>query len=1177
VYGQFPYHENTGTFNATTNATGKYDAFDWAWMGYDDQIINVTLLPSGSTAVAFRMCYPRRGTVYLESTTGTLTGGTNYSLSIARTNLPPNGIYFAEFMGYENNVTTMPTRVLATGQINIQQSLWQNTAQSTWTNPLAGTVIGPPVHTLSALSGWPFLTTNTPDNTTIILTNGKLTAVGFDPAGSAAAVSNWADAVFVPLGTFNSFTGTVAYFSQLGGAAFAEVADFDPAGSAAAVSNAAWAQGWVTAAILDDVWGSNYVTLAQVVAQGLITNGAGIAAAGGLTNAAAFATAAQGTRADMALTNASAFDPAGSAAAVSNAAFGQGWINAESDTNALAQLQAHTERTDNPHGLTAASIGADPAGAAAGVLGDFTELLNGHSNRTDNPHGVTAAQVGALTNAAAFDAAGAAAAVSNAAWAQGWISVEADTNALAQLSAETNRAQVAEALLYPRNNPSGYVDAAAMSVATGTLGAASREYADAAVTAGTGTLAVALRGEISAISGGSGITQLVATADAAGVPSAITGTRWGIGTNTTGLGGSVEGAITNGGNASLAAVTGTSYSLVYGDTNTVQMAASDPSASALNGTYQWEFNVSGAYGNAGSGTLNPSPVGLTTASIDDGTQDEAIWTNSMSGIYGTYYPHAGTALGTVTVTLPVNLTNTFAHGVGGQYVDATHLNGTPAATIISGAARGAMALTNAAAFDPAGSAAAVSNWADAVFVPLGTIITPTLAASNDFAAAWYPSNALWTNAAGWVTDGATGAVSVALDDGEYIRSPLLAAGYSSHTSTSSGGIGLVTMISTDAVTWVMATATGAPVYVRWTASTGPVVPGSINQVVVSGLSAWGWSHPERVGGVVDFGGAVLRADDPGGERDVATAGYVARQIAAIAVSAQWSDSPAVSAVDLAGQALDLDPRYRLAISNGVLSLSVGGEVVWEVLGSGTSTPVITHFALAGTSITMRVVATVDWEPYPEWSTNLADWTAYPTNEFTSTWPALTNSQVTLQFGTVPGTTAYYRVAATQVATNPVSLAIRVPVRVDGPMTGNLNMGGYSITNIADIDATHLGGTPAATVIAGAARGAMAVTNLDSGVASRNITALIANGTATITRAMGPSIYVAGGAPLTLTVQGADWAATDIGVFALGIYSTGQVAFLPATMTNASTATWSTTATNNLIFFRGVGGGVWVGR
>jgi len=39
------------------------------------------------------------------------------------------------------------------------------------------------------------------------------------------------------------------------------------------------------------------------------------------------------------------------------------------------------------------------------------------------------------------------------------LQVEADTNALAQLVIETNRAQVAEALLYPRNNPSNYVTA----------------------------------------------------------------------------------------------------------------------------------------------------------------------------------------------------------------------------------------------------------------------------------------------------------------------------------------------------------------------------------------------------------------------------------------------------------------------------------------------------------------------------------------------------------------------------------------------------------------------------------------------------------------------------------------------------------------------------------------------
>lgn len=51
------------------------------------------------------------------------------------------------------------------------------------------------------------------------------------------------------------------------------------------------------------------------------------------------------------------------------------------------QLAAHTDRQDNPHGVTAAQIGAaTPAQLAA------------HTDRQDNPHGVTAAQVGAITS-----------------------------------------------------------------------------------------------------------------------------------------------------------------------------------------------------------------------------------------------------------------------------------------------------------------------------------------------------------------------------------------------------------------------------------------------------------------------------------------------------------------------------------------------------------------------------------------------------------------------------------------------------------------------------------------------------------------------------------------------------------------------------------------------------------
>jgi hypothetical protein len=158
----FPINTNTGSFNATTNATGDYTAFTWNWMGYDDQAINVNLSPIGYSNVYMRLAYPRRGTVFLDVTNCVVAGGSNVTATIPRTTLPPNGTYFAEFLAFENGYTNIPTRIMATGKVNLQRSIFENTTQSSWTNPLAGTVIGPPYHTLSDLSLWPFTTsTNT--------------------------------------------------------------------------------------------------------------------------------------------------------------------------------------------------------------------------------------------------------------------------------------------------------------------------------------------------------------------------------------------------------------------------------------------------------------------------------------------------------------------------------------------------------------------------------------------------------------------------------------------------------------------------------------------------------------------------------------------------------------------------------------------------------------------------------------------------------------------------------------------------------------------------------------------------------------------------------------------------------------------------------------------------------
>lgn len=70
-------------------------------------------------------------------------------------------------------------------------------------------------------------------------------------------------------------------------------------------------------------------------------------------------------------------------------------------------LDAHTSDINNPHQVTYAQVGADPAGTAAAEVANHEAKpdphpqyakavdLSGHTSRTDNPHNVTYAQVGA--------------------------------------------------------------------------------------------------------------------------------------------------------------------------------------------------------------------------------------------------------------------------------------------------------------------------------------------------------------------------------------------------------------------------------------------------------------------------------------------------------------------------------------------------------------------------------------------------------------------------------------------------------------------------------------------------------------------------------------------------------------------------------------------------------------
>lgn len=172
----FDYQSNVGSFVASAVSTSNFDQFSWNWVGFNDQKIAVTS-DIQVTKGGFRIVRQRDGAVMYEASEGTnsinsvvttTNASTNYylSLSIPRTNLPPNGTYLASFLAYEVTYTSVPTRVIADGKITIKYSPWEETNQSSYINPLAYTIIGPPGHTLTDATNWPFALTGTLDTVT---------------------------------------------------------------------------------------------------------------------------------------------------------------------------------------------------------------------------------------------------------------------------------------------------------------------------------------------------------------------------------------------------------------------------------------------------------------------------------------------------------------------------------------------------------------------------------------------------------------------------------------------------------------------------------------------------------------------------------------------------------------------------------------------------------------------------------------------------------------------------------------------------------------------------------------------------------------------------------------------------------------------------------------------------
>jgi hypothetical protein len=223
---------------------------------------------------------------------------------------------------------------------------------------------------------------------------------------------------------------------------------------------------------------------------------------------------------------------------------------------------------------------------------------------------------------------------------------------------------------------------------------------------------------------------------------------------------------------------------------------------------------------------------------------------------------------------------------------------------------------------------------------------------------------------------------------------------------------------------------------------GLVPPEMASAAMLDRVTIYGHQFLSRIGATNDFAGIVIKVDNPSAGRDAVNLQYLDERIAAVMVSAlspsTWAAHPAIQAVNLAGQALNLDPRYTLAVSNDTLSLTFGGQPVWNVIGGGVVNPQITYFALTGTQATIRVTGLSGWRPCPQWTSDagFTNWISLTTNQFSSSYPNLTNGQYTLSFPAVTNSPAFYRVVTSnETGSTGTVMAIHVPLQLNGDVIG----------------------------------------------------------------------------------------------------------------------------------------------
>ena len=133
----FPYPISTGMFDPSSAVSDSWSAFLWRWSDRDYRMLSASFSglsnPNAVSNVYLRLAFPQGGPTYLTIRGGQLTYGSNLTWALPYplppSNVPPDRIYFAEFLGVGANGES---RSLAKGRIQTDWSLFSISNSASW-------------------------------------------------------------------------------------------------------------------------------------------------------------------------------------------------------------------------------------------------------------------------------------------------------------------------------------------------------------------------------------------------------------------------------------------------------------------------------------------------------------------------------------------------------------------------------------------------------------------------------------------------------------------------------------------------------------------------------------------------------------------------------------------------------------------------------------------------------------------------------------------------------------------------------------------------------------------------------------------------------------------------------------------------------------------------------------